>query len=453
MEVVEAVLEKLVEAGVGKGLSEVEAYSVESSILSLTVSSNKVKEASRSRIVTTGLRGAIGRRVGGLALTALNVDPVEVAGELARIAGAAPEDPYWPGFPTPLHGTSRALCLDKRIAELSEEEAVEILLNAMEAMRSAAISMHVDEAVVVEGSLNMGSQRYRVVNSHGVDADAECTFISLWLTLSVKTSRGSSDKSVFTVRRGLDEQYLMERSREAGELAPLFAGARPVESGVYDVILTPESAGLILSTLLTPAFSALNILESRSPLKGKVGEEVVSPVLTITDDPTLPLETGSRGFDDEGVGTRMKVILDKGVFKQPLHSYYTASRMGDEPTGNGFRRVPGSPTQPGATNMVVQPVRGSLEDFTREAGRALVVYEMIGYWMSNPVNGVVKATVSHGLLVEKGEVVKPVKGVVITGNIYEWLGRGLIGVGSDLRINNGVGSPSIWVSRVNVAGE
>lgn len=446
-------LEKLVEIGIKKGLSEVEVYSVESNILSFTISNNMVKEASRSRITNIGLRGAAGRKTGGITLTTLNIEPEKAVSELVGIVNSSPEDPYWPGFPPLIRRASSTTCLDRRITNISDEEALKLLLNTMEALRGKAMEKHVEKAIVVEGSLNLGTQKIRVLNLHGVDASSECTFINMWLTLSVESPSGSSDKSMFIAKRGLDESYILKRAEETGELATLFTNSGLVESGVYDLILAPEAAGLIISTVLTPAFSALNILESRSPLKDKTGKQVASPQVSIMDDPLIPLELGSRGFDDEGVGTYSKIVVDKGVFKQPLHSYYTASRMSTETTGNGFRRSPGSPVQPGATNLILQPVKGDLNSFINEAGRALVVYEMIGYWMSNPVNGVVKATVSHGLLVEKGRVIQPVKGVVISGNIYEWLNNGLVGVGGDLVVNDGVGSPSLWIHGVNVAGK
>ncbi|MEM4662297.1 MAG: metallopeptidase TldD-related protein, partial [Desulfurococcaceae archaeon] len=56
-------------------------------------------------------------------------------------------------------------------------------------------------------------------------------------------------------------------------------------------------------------------------------------------------------------------------------------------------------------------------------------------------------------LVERGKVVKPVKGVVIGGNIYEWLSKGLLGVGKDLEIIGPAAAPSLWIKEVGVAGK
>jgi len=445
-------IERLVKAGVRKGLSSVEAYSIESDLITLTVSRGRVKEASRSQTISIGVRGSLGKRVGGITLSTLKVSPDEAADMLLKITRASPEDPYWSGFPPEAYRLSEAVCLDNRIATISEDEVMELLSDTIRVAEDASVRSGAESALVVESSLNIGLQRFSVANSNGVNQASQCSLLSMWLTLSVKTSRGDADRSMFIVKRGLDKKYIMEKAGETGSQAPLFAGADMVESGTYDLILTPEATGLLLSTVLTPAFSALNILESRSPLANKIREPVFSPQVSIIDDPLIPLEAGSRGFDDEGVGTLRKHIVNNGMFAQPLHSYYTATRMNEQPTGNGFRRAPGSPAQPGATNLVLQSVKGGLDDFINEARRALVVYEMIGYWMSNPVNGSVKATVSHGLLVENGKVVKPVKGVVISGNMYEWLSNKLVAVGSDLVVNNGVGSPSIWVSNVNIAG-
>jgi PmbA protein len=233
----------------------------------------------------------------------------------------------------------------------------------------------------------------------------------------------------------------------------MFGGARKIENGEYDLILMPQAAVGIIASTLIPAFSALNILEGRSPLRGKLESKVLAEELGISDNPELPLEIGSRRFDDEGMPTSSKVLIKDGVLKQVLHNYYTSSRMKLENVGNGFKRNPSSPTTPYPTNFFVHPGEVKLEDLQREVKKALIVYETIGQWMSNPFNGDVKATVTHALLVENGEVKGPVKGVLVTGNIYEWLGSKLNGLGRETFASEGIVAPGVWVEKVKVATE
>mgnify|MGYP001626257640 CR=1 FL=1 len=73
--------------------------------------------------------------------------------------------------------------------------------------------------------------------------------------------------------------------------------------------------------------------------------------------------------------------------------------------------------------------------------------------MSDFVTGTAKATITHGLLVEGGRVVRPVKGVVIGGNVYEWLSSNLVGVGKDVVVYSNFAAPSIWIRGAKVAGQ
>lgn len=438
--------------GMERGLDGVEVFLVRSRVRHFAISKERIYEAVDWEEVNIGIRGSIGKRVGAIRTNSTAVGE-DVLDKLISITRAAPEDPHWPGFPPKLNKRAPALCYDKKIADLDEEGYVKLIDDVMSAFKDAALSKGAEEAVVVEGALGARVDEFLIANSNNVEERAVCTSLLAWMTLSVAKGGYSSDKSLVYAKRKLDEGELLDTARGEGSKALDFIGAAPIESGKYDIILAPEAAGAVMRYALAPAFSGLNILEGRSPLKGKEGQEVFDKSVTILDDPTLEYGYGSRAFDDEGIGTSYKEVVSSGVFKRVLHSYYTARRAGSEPTGNGFRSSPSSPPMPSFTNFVVKPVKGSLEEFKAESRNAIIVDEIIGYWMSNPFTGNAKATVTHGLLVKDGEIVKPVKGVVIGGNIYKWLREQLGGIGTDLKLVEFVAAPSILIRDVNVAGK
>jgi PmbA protein len=73
----------------------------------------------------------------------------------------------------------------------------------------------------------------------------------------------------------------------------------------------------------------------------------------------------------------------------------------------------------------VLPGTSSLDSLVRDMNRGIVVHGTIGEWLSNPVSGYLNATVTHGFLVEGGEVKQAVKGVVLAGDAYKLLKEGL----------------------------
>jgi PmbA protein len=93
------------------------------------------------------------------------------------------------------------------------------------------------------------------------------------------------------------------------------------------------------------------------------------------------------------------------------------------------------------------------EEIIRETKHGIFIEETIGEWLSNPVSGNLNATVTHGYCVENGELSEPIKGVVISGNFYELLKKGIESVGDDLRNSSENYSPTVKLAELTFAGE
>ena len=445
--------EKIIKRGLERGLSEVEVYVVERSKRSFMVLSEKISEAIYRESIHIGVRGALGRRVSGVYVNTVKFNIDEFLDKLLSAVKSTPEDPYWSGFP-PLIGTPRSVkTFDEKIITMSEEEYIELLKYSMEKFKQPALARGVEKAIITEGGLEAEKTRVTVMNSQGVERTVDLSNLHIGFSLSIEKSGLQADKSVFYSKSILNERELEKMLLEEGERVLLFLGSRPVESGVYDIVLESLVTGAILVYSLAQAFSALEIIEGRSPLRGREGSSVFSDKISIIDDPYIEGALGTRPFDDEGVATSSKPVVEKGVFKSTLHSYYTAKRTASTPTGNGFRHSPAAQPTPKFTNLALKPSSGCLDEFMRNLRRGIVVYEIIGYWASDYTSGNVKATVTHGLLVENGVVTRPVKGVVLGGNIYEWLSKNIVEVGGDVKIVGDTATPSLWISNVRVGGE
>jgi len=85
--------------------------------------------------------------------------------------------------------------------------------------------------------------------------------------------------------------------------------------------------------------------------------------------------------------------------------------------------------------------------------KGIIVFGVIGSWMSNPVNGAIQATITHGLYVENGEIKYPVKGVVMGGNYYNYLKQDLIALGKDIVNYSHIYAIPILVDNVPIAGK
>ncbi len=436
------------------GVDEAEFYGSWRRNLLIDISGDRVNRVSIRVIGEYGVRASIGKKVAGISSSNLSPDVEDLSRRLAKIIKASPEDKDWPGFSKGYRRGVLAKIYDEKLAAIPVEEVIERLKGYMDESREAARSRGSESTIIPSGMVSLGSGGIIIANNLGEHLYDEATSIMLYY--EVKSRRNGEEASYETVYVGtrLDEERILREARRGGEYSVLFIGARPVGSGSYNLLLDQYNAAAFAETVLSPAFSALNVQENRSPLKDRLGQTVISENLSIIDDPSIDWGVGSRSFDDEGVPTRRKYVINNGVLETYLYDYYTASRAGLKSTGNGFRRNPGSPPHPGPTNLVFEADKTwGWDEMVSEMRKGLIVHGMIGYWMSNPVNGATQATISHGLLVENGEVKHPVKGVVIGGNMYDWLGKDLVGVGRELLQVGSIYMRPILVGSVRVAGK
>ena len=103
--------------------------------------------------------------------------------------------------------------------------------------------------------------------------------------------------------------------------------AHPAEipAGKYTVILEPAAVLDIVGFMFWD-YSGMAILDQRSFLTGRIGSQLFGENITIWDDVTHPLQTGSP-FDGEGMRRMPVPLVEKGVVKRVVYARATAERM------------------------------------------------------------------------------------------------------------------------------
>ncbi|MEQ1917587.1 MAG: TldD/PmbA family protein [Elusimicrobiota bacterium] len=236
--------------------------------------------------------------------------------------------------------------------------------------------------------------------------------------------------------------------REAGLRASSLLGARRAKGGKRSVLFEPWVAGEFLE-LLAELLSADEVQCGRSLLAGRLGKVVASPLVTLRDDPRRPGGLGSCRFDDEGLPTRDKAMIEAGVLREYFHDSFTAARDGVRSNGCAYRESYAGLPHPGASNLYLAPGKATREDLIADTKSGLLVAEVLGMHMVDPVSGAFSVGVS-GLSIEKGRIAGPVKGAMLSGNLLDLLSR-VDGVASDLTFQGSLGSPTFRVSSLDVA--
>lgn len=237
-----------------------------------------------------------------------------------------------------------------------------------------------------------------------------------------------------------------EVGRKAAEEALSYVGARKLKSGKYPAVLR-NNVLTELFEMFFPMVSAEHVQKNMSPLKGKLGQKIAADRVTIWDLPFYPKSLNNAPFDDEGVPTREKRVVDRGVLTTYLHNLKTAKKEGKEPTGNAIDgRI--SPV-----NLVLEPGEELFEDLLKILRRGILITEIEGMHAgANSVSGEF-SLFAKGLWVEDGTPAHAVEEITISGNFLELLKR-VVAVGKDLRISTGRAiCPSVLVEALDIAGE
>ncbi|GAB1412902.1 metalloprotease PmbA [Candidatus Desulfobacillus denitrificans] len=215
-------------------------------------------------------------------------------------------------------------------------------------------------------------------------------------------------------------------------------GARKIATREAPVLFeAPLAAGLIGNFVY--AASGGSLYRKSSFLLDSLGKQVFSPQVHISERPHLPRGLASSPFDDDGVATHDREVVEAGVLKGYFLSTYSARKLGMRTTGNAG----------GSHNLIVRPGKRDLVGLAALMGRGLLVTELLGQGV-NYVTGDYSRGAS-GYWVENGEITHPVQEITIAGNLKEML-RGIVAVGNDVLVRGSKQVGSILVDRMTIAG-
>jgi len=224
---------------------------------------------------------------------------------------------------------------------------------------------------------------------------------------------------------------------EIDDLAIKAAQATTPKPGVYTAIIDNELIGLLLHEAFGHASEGDTVRAGASVLRGRLGQEVASPLVTIVDDGLV--EGGYPvPFDDEGTPKRKTVVVEKGVLKGYLHSRATAHDLGQEPTGNA--RAQDFTFEPivRQTNYYMLPGDYRVEELFEDVDYGIYLRARgSGGGQVNPAMGTFTFSVGPSYIVRKGEIAELVRGVIVSGMILETL-RAIDAVARDFKVETSV---------------
>lgn len=286
-------------------------------------------------------------------------------------------------------------------------------------------------------------------NSHGLELSNRVGMSGCYVSAVVNKDGEARDNFEFAENIHSDDAEKLPEKAVQGALDKI--GASEIPTGKYDVVIDGTQMRSLLSAF-SSAFSAKNALLGMSRLAGKEGEQIASEIVTITDDAMregCPVQTP---FDDEGVATYKKTVVENGVLKTMLYDLTTAYKTGKTTTGNGRRGGNIAPY-----NFGICAGNETQDDLFAKTGDGIYVTGVKGLHAgANAITGDFSVE-SEGFLIKDGKKAGPIKSFTIAGNFFELL-KSIDSLGNEIKwgIPAGFtvfGSPDVLIRAMSVAGK
>ena len=430
------------------GADEAESFLVDKEIITIRIANTQIVEAKGMRERALALRIVRNKNIGASSTSLLDEKPLGKAIEDAISAATKMESKSeWKSLPNPTKITSIDRCYDERLDKLSIDEAVDIAISMLNS------SLQFSKISSVSGSLHLVKERVYISNSNDLNQHDKGTYIIGNINADVKNNGETVSGIGFNAARTMATFSAESVGREAGDMASKCAGARKYEEENFSIIFTPYAIGELLSFVFSYNFNGKAYQDKRSCLYGKLGKQVAVESFTLQDNPRAVDCMGSKPFDDEGVPTQTRNLIENGIFQSLIYDTFYAAKDEVESTGNASRS--GYPVGrsaepipfPSLHNIVIKSGDYGMDEMIKETKNGLLVGRLWYTYPVNPEKGDFSCTARSGIFVIKdGEIVGPSKMVRIIDNLQRIL-MNISAIGKDSKhIMQWHSSPSVTPS-------
>ena len=435
------------------GASDAEAVAREGDEFSVNVRLGQVEKLKESGSRGLGLRVFLGTRSASASTCDLTAEGIRllVDGALA-LARVTAEDPFT-GLPEAAEfGAAEGdlhLYYDD-VYSLSGLERIEL------ARRAEAAALAADPRITNSdgGCFDAATGRKALANSRGFAGGYRTSYAGVSVAPLAVDANGAMQRDGWwsSARRLNDLESPESIGREAARRTLRRLGARRVATQRVPVVFAPEVARSLIGAVFEAA-SGDAIWRGASFLAGRLGERIAVPNLTVTDDSTMLLPSGSGGFgsspfDGEGLPSRRTVVVEAGVLRSYLLNTYSARKLGLKSTHNASRGLAGTPGI-GCGNLYLEPGTLTPEEILAAIPAGLYVTGLMGFGV-NVVTGDYSRGAT-GLWIENGALSHAVEEVTIAGNLAEML-RNVTAIGNDLEFRGALASPTLRIDGMTIAG-
>ncbi len=411
------------------GIDECEVVSVKKNITTIRITNSEIAEIKQNFDENYGIKLIHDKKIMSLQTTNKENIEKDISKSYSSISNLKPRE-FWNGLPYKIKNSKIYGTYDKKIENISSSNITDIAQTMINFAEDGKIK-------TITGSLNIIHEIFELENSNGLIFGDKASYISGIINAESEIGTipvsGIGHASCRTLSKFNPEQI----GNDAKVMCIDSINPQKIESGEYDIIFEPYSVGELLAFVVASNFSLKTFSEKKSCFSNSLEDEIAVEKFSLTDKPHTPEGIGSKVIDDEGIKTRKRNFIDKGIFKETFSNIFDSYKEGQLSTGNGSR--PGSPmgrssdpiTISAPHNLTVNSGDYSQEDMIKDTKHGILVGRLWYTYAVNPIKGDFSCTARSGIrIIENGEIKSSGKSVRIIHNLPTML-KNISGIGNN----------------------
>lgn len=439
---------KLFEEARKEGLAEFEIYFSNKESLSISIYKEEVEKYNLNKSFGVSFRAKIDGKMGYSYTEIIDEDAIKMLVENAKASALSIEndDPQFI-----YEGDKEYSKVESYYKELENIDAKKLIDLAIDMEKEC--KKYSDKVVNFAGcGISYVNVKYGLMNSKGLELTDKSNLLTAYVVPIIKIDNQKYDGFGYGKAKSVDELNPEKIAKQAIDEAMEKVGARSIKSNKYKTVIKNEAMVSLLQSFWS-VFDADSAQKGISLLKDKEGEIIASDKITIIDNPLMKDGLASVGFDDEGVATFEKEVVENGKLKTLLYNLKTANKAGIKSTGNGFKSSYASAVSVGPTNFYLKNGEKDFKELLKEVKNGVIISEFSGLHAgANSITGDFSLA-AKGFMIEDGKQTFPIEQITVSGNFFKLL-KDVEEVCSDIKFPmSSFGSPSVLISELSIAGE
>jgi TldD protein len=457
----ESVIQRTLTAALRTGGDFAEVFVEDKRSSSAMLDDGRVEELSSGRDRGAGIRVVVGETTGFAHTADLSDDGLRTAAEAAAAAARTGG------------GGVREVALTRQ--DIASRPAAAILPESVAKGAKVDLLRRADAAARAEGgSIKQVRARYGdsrrqilVANSDGLlasDDQVRTLFVVSTVAFGDTGMQTGYESVGRTVGFELFDRYEVDDiARTAARRAITKLAARPAPSGTLPVVIGPGGGGVLFHEACGHGLEKDLVDKGASVFKGRLGQQVASPLVTLVDDGTMAEEWGFYAIDDEGTPAQRNVLIEDGVLTDYMWDHLRSRKEGRPRSGNGRRQSYQHLPMVRMTNTYLLGGDGDPADIVASTDNGVYV-SSLGGGQVNTATGDFVFGMTEAYLIEDGEITEPIREGNLIGNGPKVLGD-IDAVGNDFSMGHpgtcgkdgqgvpvGDGVPTLRVTALTVGG-